>query len=179
MTGGPPSATADRDGCVMDDTVDRMNALSLSGAAVAKAELPVDCCAVMWSGWLVFVPSTTSDVEDQSVELHVVSMRLVSKNFNEAFRACNGWELCAQALRSEARAKAKVQRMHLMKAFDQQLRGGGPLECRNPDRNKAACEFILRIKTLETRLQSINSTLLVHADRLALAHGKPESSLFD
>eukprot|EP00966_Prymnesium_polylepis_P082699 1914805-Prymnesium_polylepis.1 len=103
----------------MDDTLDRINALSISGAAVAKAELPVDCCAVMWSVWIDLFPSTTFDVEDQSVELHVVSMRLVSKSFNEAFRACNGWELCPQALRSEARAKAKVERMHLMKAFDQ------------------------------------------------------------
>lgn len=164
-------------GCVMDDTVDRLNALSVSDASTA-VELPVDVCAVIWTAWFDFIPCTTSDVEDPFVELHVVSMRLVSKSFDNAFRACNGWALCAQALRAEQKAKAK-QRIHLEQAFGHaHARGVGPLVCATEaEARELHRELVSRMKELGTRCNRITSTLLPKSDfeanRLALAvHGE-------
>ena len=161
----------------MDDAVDKMNALSVSDASVAAVEVPVDVCAGMWTIWFDFVPSTTSDVEDQFVELHVVSMRLVSKSFAIAFRAGNGWSLCAQALRTERKAKKK-QRMHLEEAFGHaHERGVGPLVCATAaEAREFHRELVSRMNDLGTRCNHITSTLLPKADleanRLALAvHG--------
>eukprot|EP00966_Prymnesium_polylepis_P274061 6331189-Prymnesium_polylepis.1 len=158
----------------MDDAVDRMNTLSVSGGSVATVELPVDCCAAMWKIWFDFVPCTTSDVEDQFVELHLVSMRLVSKTFANAFRACNGWSLCAQALRTERKAKMK-QRMNLEFAFGHaHARGVGPLVCASEaEAREFHRELVSRMNDLDTRCNHITSTLLRKADfeanRLGLA----------
>lgn len=70
----------------MDTTLLSRSSLSMQDNSVSTSvELPVDCFQLMWERWLGFRAPEGSPVKDQGVELHSMSMRLISKGFNTAF----------------------------------------------------------------------------------------------
>ena len=64
---------------------------------------------LIWS--FLLEPNSTVDPESENDLIDfksIVSFVLVGKSVQEAFEACNGWLLCAQALGQEAEVKKEL-----------------------------------------------------------------------
>ena len=142
-------------------------------AVPSPSQLQHDCCTYIWKLLLVFVPLEGSDVEDQELDISgLLSLRLVSKLFNDSFIMCDGWSLCAKALHTEWFAKDK-QMCSLEFAFGHaHSRGVGPLVCSNPaDVPAFHQEFHDRINDLKHRTRRVMKVELPTANRRAEASG--------
>ena len=152
-----------------------MNTSVHAGFTPSVSDVIEPCYPIICSFLFGFVRSKTSAVEDQFTDLKIVaSFRLVSVNFNESFRAHEGysWTLIAKGIHDELKEKS-IQIDTLDIALSRaHLRGVGPFVRRN---HAEACtlrrEIVKRQGELRRRCASIHCVLLPKVNDLALSSG--------
>ena len=125
--------------------------------------MPIEAYPILWT-FLLDCTSNTSDgcfVDFKSI----ASLMLVSRASKEAFHACRGWWMCAQALKREAEAKRELIRSFCW-------RGHLTLQRLPGDTSGYVtwCHEIQRMMEIDAHIICIHSELLPQACHLALSY---------
>jgi hypothetical protein len=126
--------------------------------------MPDAVCPLIWSFLLDSTSGTASSLDFKSI----LPFMVVNKTSKGAFDDCRGWWLCAQALKREAEAKRL-----LVDNFQDRSEYVDKYYAETP----SYLEDIERAHEMNSRILSIQSTLLPEASRLAVLYGSEEVSM--